>query len=154
MEIRTYREADFDRLVARWHETNQVSFPYLETERRHTLDDARSFFRRRILAECAVFVAEEDGTLLGLIALAGDWIRHLSVFPEHQRRGVGSRLLQTAKDRARRELRLYTFQRNRPARRFYEERGFQAVAFGTSPAPENEPDVEYLWLARPVSAPR
>ena len=149
MEIRSFREADFDRLVARWHETNRVSFPWLETEQRHTLDDARSFFRQSILATCEVWVAEEAGALLGLIALSGsDWIKQLSVFPEHQRRGIGTRLLQHAKDRADSELRLYTLQRNLPARRFYETHGFRAIAFGTSPAPENEPDVQYLWQAR------
>ena len=148
MEIRPFREADFDGLVARWHETNLASFPYLETEQRHTLDDARSFFRRRILADCAVWVAEEAGVLPGLIAIsADDWIRQLSVFPEHQRRGIGTRLLQHAKDTAHSELRLYTLQRNLPARRFYEKHGFRAIAFGTSPAPENEPDVQYLWQA-------
>jgi hypothetical protein len=42
-------------------------------------------------------------------------------------------------------LRLFTFQRNVPARSFYEKYGFRAVRFGVSPAPENEPDVEYRW---------
>ena len=149
MEIRPFREADFDQLVARWHETNRVSFPWLETEQQHTLDDAGSFFRSRLLATCEVWVADAPGTLLGLIALAADnWIRQLSVFPEHQQRGIGTRLLQLAKDRSGSELRLYTLQRNRPARSFYEKHGFRAIAFGISPAPESEPDVQYLWQAQ------
>lgn len=149
MEIRSFREADFDRLVAHWHETNRASFPWLESEQRHTLDDARSFFRQSILATCEVWVAEEPGALLGLIALSGDgWVKQLSVFPKHQRRGIGTRLLQHAKDRADSGLRLYTLQRNLPARRFYEKHGFRAIAFGTSPTPESEPDVQYLWQAR------
>jgi ribosomal protein S18 acetylase RimI-like enzyme len=41
-------------------------------------------------------------------------------------------------------MRLFTFQRNKAARSFYEKFGFRPVAFGISPAPESEPDVEYL----------
>lgn len=147
IEIRPFRDADFDALVARWHETNLASFPDVETEQRHTLDDARGFFRNTLLATSEVWVAEELPALQGLIALSGDWIRQLSVFPECQRRGTGTRLLQHAKDRARSELRLYTLQGNRRAREFYEKRGFRAIAFGTSPAPECLPDVQYLWTA-------
>ena len=36
------------------------------------------------------------------------------------------------------------------ARAFYERRGFRAVAFGRSPAPENEPDVKYAWPVTPA----
>ena len=41
-------------------------------------------------------------------------------------------------------LRLYTFQSNEGARRFYERHGFAAVAFGDgSDNEEREPDVRY-----------
>jgi GNAT superfamily N-acetyltransferase len=66
---------------------------------------------------------------------------------EHQRRGIGSALLSKARERSPQELRLYTFQRNGPARAFYERHGFMRIAFGVSPAPEYEPDVEYRWRA-------
>jgi len=153
LEIRPYRGADFDVLVSRWHETNLATFTYLATEQRHTLDDARAFFRESIVATSEIWVAEEQGKLMGLIALSGNWIRQLSVFPEFQRRGVGTRLLQTTKEMGLSELRLYTLQRNRPARTFYEQRGFRAIAFGTSPPPENEPDVQYLWQSPRPAAP-
>jgi ribosomal protein S18 acetylase RimI-like enzyme len=79
--------------------------------------------------------------------LEARWIRHLAVFPEYQRQGVGTALLGKAQDRSPVELRLFTFQRNVTARAFYERHGFTAVAFGVSPAPELEPDVAYRWTA-------
>jgi putative acetyltransferase len=88
-----------------------------------------------------------SGAPLGLMALRAPWIDQFCVFPEHQRRGIGSTLLSKARECSPRELRLYTFQRNAPARAFYEARGFAPVAFGVSPAPECEPDVEYRWSA-------
>jgi GNAT superfamily N-acetyltransferase len=85
--------------------------------------------------------------MLGMLALQAPWIRHFAIFPEHQRQGIGLVLLQRARELSPAELRLFTFQRNAPARAFYEKHGFVAAAFGISPAPELEPDVEYRWTA-------
>jgi ribosomal protein S18 acetylase RimI-like enzyme len=145
VSIRSYADRDFDRLVARWHETNLVSYPYVDEQQRHTLEDARGFFRDKLLTSSIVWVAEESGELLGMIALDLPWIRQFAVFPEHQRRGVGTALLRKARERSPSELRLFTFQRNDKARAFYEKHGFTVVALGISPAPELEPDVEYRW---------
>jgi ribosomal protein S18 acetylase RimI-like enzyme len=147
--VRRYAERDFDDLVARWHETNLVSYRYVAEHQRHTLDDARGFFRDKVLTSCAVWVAEQSDRLLGMIAVEAPWIRQFAVFPESQRRGVGGALLARARELSPRELRLFTFQSNRTARAFYEKHGFTVVAFGVSPAPELEPDVEYRWVASP-----
>lgn len=150
--VRPFAEADFSELVRRWHETNRASYPYVAEHQRHTLDEAAAFFRGGVLAECEVWVAARSGSLAGVMAIDPPWIRQLSVFPEHQRRGVGTALLAQARAGSPRELRLYTFQRNAPARAFYERHGFTAVAFGASPPPERELDVEYCWT--PVPPPR
>jgi GNAT superfamily N-acetyltransferase len=146
ISVRAYADRDFDDLVARWHETNLVSYRYVEEHQRHTLEGARAFFRSKILPSCAVWVAETMGDLVGLIAIEAPWIRQLTVFPGHQRRGVGTALLGRARECSPAELRLYTFRRNDKARAFYENHGFEVVAFGVSPAPELEPDVEYRWV--------
>ena len=145
--IRAFAERDFDVLVKRWHETNRVSYRYNEVQQRHTLAEARDFFRNKVLPACHVLVATDVERLLGMLALQAAWIRHLAVFPEHQRKGVGTALLQQARELSPRELRLFTFQRNDAARAFYAKHGFTVVAFGVSPAPELEPDVEYRWVA-------
>ena len=94
-----------------------------------------------------MWVAEDSGTLLGTLDLEAPWIRQLTVFPEFQRRGVGTALLRKARECSPVELRLFTFERNDKARAFYEKHGFVPVAFGISPPPEREPDVEYRWVA-------
>jgi len=147
ISIRAYADRDCDDLVARWHETNRVTYRYVAEHQRHTLADARAFFRGKILPSCAVWVAERSEDLVGLIAIDPPWIRQLAVFPEHQRRGVGTALLRRARECSPAEVRLYTFQRNDKARAFYEKHGFHVVALGVSPAPELEPDVEYRWVA-------
>ena len=61
--------------------------------------------------------------------------------------GIGSRLLDVVINEAKLVtpvLRLYAFQCNEAARRFYERHGFTAVAFGDgSGNEEGEPDVRY-----------
>lgn len=145
--VRSYSSHDFDQLVSRWHETNMISYRYVEEHQRHTLDGARDFFRNEVLPTCQIWVADQSGQLLGVLALEIPWIRQLAVFPEYQRRGVGSALLRKACECSPSELRLFTFRRNVAARAFYERHGFSPVVFGISPAPELEPDVEYRWVA-------
>ena len=74
--------------------------------------------------------------------------KKLAVFPEAQHQGIGTLLLRSAREASPDELRLFTFQRNAAARAFYAKLGFSPVAFGISPAPECEPDVELRWVAR------
>lgn len=148
LTIRAFVEDDFDNLVSRWHETNLVSYRYNDVQQKHTLADAQRFFRNHVLPVCRILVAASPGQLLGMLALEAPWIRQFAVFPVHQRHGVGTLLLRHARENSPAELRLYTFQRNAPARAFYEKHGFAAVAFGVSPAPESEPDVEYRWSPR------
>jgi len=146
--IRDFAEADFDELVALWHETNLLSYSYVRAHQEHTLADASLFFRSNVLAECWVWVAESPShRYLGLVALSGSWIRQLAVFAPFQRQGVGSALLQKAREHSPRELQLYTFQRNIAARAFYEHHGFSVVRLGVSPPPEAEPDIEFRWQA-------
>jgi GNAT superfamily N-acetyltransferase len=143
--IRPFAPHEIDVITERWHDTNRACFPYVAEYQRHTLDDDRRFFGEQVVPRCAVWIAEAEGEPVGLIACRAPWIEHLSVFAGWRQRGVGTRLVEVARAHSPRELRAFTFQRNLPARAFYERHGFRAVAFGVSPAPESEPDVEYAW---------
>lgn len=147
VSVRAFEQSDFDELVAQWHTTNRASYTYVAEHQKHTLDDARAFFRHHVLAECSVWVAQAlgDGALLGLIAVSPGWIRQCAVFAGQQRRGIGGLLLRQAQALQPQGLELFTFERNTAARAFYESHGFELVAHGVSPAPECEPDVRYRW---------
>jgi GNAT superfamily N-acetyltransferase len=72
-------------------------------------------------------------------------LRQLELAEMAQGRGVGSALLKVAQNAFDR-LQLWTFQRNRPARRLYEARGFALVRETDGAAnEEREPDALYLW---------
>jgi GNAT superfamily N-acetyltransferase len=99
-----------------------------------------------------VWVAEEDGRLLGFLAIrrsrTNGWetLERLYVDPPEQGRGVGAVLLDQAKALRPEGLYLWVFQKNTGARRFYERHGFRLVKL-TNGADnmEHEPDALYEW---------
>jgi GNAT superfamily N-acetyltransferase len=111
----------------------------------HTSDEDAWFYRERVFATSTVWGAFEDDEMRGVIAFRDDWIEQLYVSPEAQGRGLGTELLDVAKQASER-LQLWTFQRNAQARRFYETRGFVLVEQTDGARnEEKEPDARYLW---------
>ena len=79
------------------------------------------------------------------MAFRPGWIDQLCVLRSAQSGGIGSALLRVAQE-AHDSLSLWTFQRNTPARRFYEARGFRPIRETDGAGnEEKEPDVLYLW---------
>ena len=148
MEVRSPRHRDLEEVIAIWHETRKETHTAIgiEMERGLTLADSRRIFLEHIAPHCRLWVAEKDGTLHGFMAIRGSYIDRMYVRPSVQRCGVGGALLEKARQLSPAGLELHTHQKNRRARNFYEKHGFCAVQFGVSPAPENEPDVQYEWI--------
>ena len=145
MTIRPFHSSDLEPVLLLWRESRRQAFPYVEVQQRYTPEEDRAFFNEVLLPSCNLWVAEIAGEAVGFMALKPGWIEQLFVRVDQQRRGVGSALVRKAKELAEGDLHLFTFQKNHDARAFYERHGFQAICFGTSPPPENEPDVEYQW---------
>ena len=113
--------------------------------RLHTPEQDLAFFSEVVFPKCEIWLTQEAGTVTGFVAFRPEWVDHLYVHPEYQRRGLGSRLLQMAK-RSAGFLRLWTFRCNTAARSFYERQGF-AVERETDGRDndEKQPDVLYVW---------
>lgn len=110
----------------------------------HPPSEDRAYYRTQVFVQCEVWGAV-DGELIGFVAFRDGWIDQFYVLPAWQRRGAGEALLEIAKA-ASPELHLWTFQRNAPARRFYEKRGFTALdETDGSRNEEREPDTLYRW---------
>jgi ribosomal protein S18 acetylase RimI-like enzyme len=114
----------------------------------HDDDDVRAHVAAVVVAQRETWVAVQDGRVVAFMTLHEGVIEHLYVAPEDAGRGHCTALLDLAKRRSPAGLRLFTFQVNTCARRFYEQRGFTALAFsdGTDNE-EREPDVLYGWPA-------
>jgi len=133
--------------IARLHRSAlRAAMPWLPEL--HTPAQDLAFFRDRVLETCRVVVAgigEGADEPCGFIGFRPGWIDHLYVHPDHQGRGFGTALTGTAQA-AFPELRLWVFQRNLAARRFYAARGFvlERETDG-SLNEEKEPDVVMRW---------
>jgi putative acetyltransferase len=115
---------------------------------RHTPEEDREFFRRRVFRICEVWGALSGSDLAGIVAFRSGWVDALYVLPQAQGMGIGSRLLGVAQT-AFADLQLWTFQRNALARRFYEARGFRLLKETDGrDNEEKEPDCLYSWTGR------
>src|SRR5512133_1166927 len=115
-------------------------------------DDEGGYFASHIVEDCELWVAEQDGALRGILVLDGDVVDQLYVDPGLTGRGIGAALLAVAKRERPQGLRLWAFQSNTGAQRFYERHGFVEVR--RTDGRDNEeraPDVLYAY--RTVAAP-
>lgn len=126
--------------------TRRECLPYLPQDL-HTDEETRGFIAGHVVGELETWVAEAGGCIVGFAALREKWLDHLYVLPEFHGRGVGSALLARAKERLPGGFFLWTFQKNLPARAFYEARGLTLVTeTDGADNEEREPDALYLWL--------
>jgi GNAT superfamily N-acetyltransferase len=112
----------------------------------HSDDEVRGWVAEHLLPETETWVAEHEGAVVAFCSLRDGWLDQLYVAPGHTGRGIGSRLVEMAKERQPAGLQLWTFQVNGGARRFYERHGFRAVEMTDgSGNEERQPDVRYAW---------
>lgn len=145
MKARSFQPGDVSQVVALWHASKREAFAYVAVQQAYTLDDDREYFEGSVIERCQIWVAESEAKIVGFLALEGDLIDLLFVKPGWQKQGVGTALLTVAREQRPAGLRAYTFQKNIAGRSFFEKHGFEIVRAGLSPAPENEPDFEYVW---------
>ena len=139
--LRAARQGDAE-VVADLHIASRSLLDFLPSL--HSAEETRAFFAG-VLAEQRVTLAVEGDRLLGFLAEMPGWIHHLYVDPARIGQGIGSALLRDAQLRQR-SLRLWCFQKNGLARRFYEHHGFRPAEFSDGAHnEEREPDVLYLW---------
>jgi GNAT superfamily N-acetyltransferase len=118
-----------------------------KVKRVHSDEEIHTWMRDVVFPRRSIRIAQIGDEIVGFAARDGAWLEHLYIKPGWTGKGVGSELLAVIIAEARMVtpiLRLYTFQSNAGARRFYERHGFTAVALGDgSTNEENEPDVRY-----------
>ncbi len=121
----------------------------------HSLAEDRRWMQD-VFAHQLVLVAElapsEDdrvtGGIVGLLSMSDGTVHNLYIRPGYQGRGIGHRLLETAKTCSGGRLRLWVFEPNAGAIRFYERHGF--VTERRTDGRDNEeqvPDRLMAWQA-------
>ena len=114
----------------------------------HSEAQALDWARESLIPSGGVTVATLHDHVVGVLAVSradgANWIDQLYVHPEHCGHGIGSQLLAVALSSLARPIRLYTFQQNDGARRFYERHGFLPIRWRDGADNEERcPDVLY-----------
>lgn len=144
--LRPGTAADAPRVASLLIDTRAAFMPYAPSA--HPEEELREWARSRLLPSGGVVVAEIDGTVVAAmhteLADAASWITQMAVDPALVGHGIGSVLLAHALRTLPPPIRLYTFQANARARRFYERHGFSAIEFTDGQSNEERcPDVLY-----------
>jgi ribosomal protein S18 acetylase RimI-like enzyme len=105
--------------------------------------------RQVVFPQQTVLVAEIKREIVGYASLEGKELTNLYVHPNYQVRGVGTALLARVQATASEGLRLWTFQQNEGAVRFYERHGFHNVR--TTGGSENEERWPACLMSWPTS---
>jgi 8-oxo-dGTP pyrophosphatase MutT (NUDIX family) len=90
----------------------------------HDEPDVRRWFADAVIGHLDTWVADLDGTIVGLMALSPGWIEQLYLDPAWIGRGLGDEFMRVAVERQPGGLQLWAFQANEPAHRFYARHGF------------------------------
>jgi GNAT superfamily N-acetyltransferase len=143
--IRRATPEDDDELAATFTASFETLLTFLPNL--HTPEEHRHFITEIVPADHDMWVAEEEGRVVGLAAVGKDTLGHLYVHPDYHGRGIGSALLDKTKELRPEGFTLWTFPQNVQACGFYERRGLRAIRRGDgSGNEEGVPDVQYEWL--------
>jgi GNAT superfamily N-acetyltransferase len=148
IEVRIATAADADAVTEVYLASRKRLLSYAPLA--HSDEEVRCWMSDVLIPQGGAHVAVEGSVIVGMMALSRDdvygWIDQLYLHPEAVGRGIGSRLLEKAKAELKPPIRLYTFQANQGARRFYERHGFKPIAFTDGSGNEEGcPDVLYEW---------
>ena len=126
-----------------WRESKEQALGIKEV---HSVEDHLHFLTEILPQEYCIYFAinRKNNEVVGLIACNESFVSQLYVHIDFQNKGVGTLLLQIAKNASSGSLQLRTFQSNPGAQAFYERHGFEVVGSGCDNE-EQLPDLLYEW---------
>jgi GNAT superfamily N-acetyltransferase len=137
--------ADAEAVTALMIAARRATMPGLAEPRSEA--EVHAWMRDVVLPSRSVLIAQHGDAIVGFAARNRDWLDALYVKPGWTGQGIGQRLLDAMLAEAAAcgpVMRLYAFQRNAGARRFYERNKFVAIEFTDGETnEEREPDVLY-----------
>lgn len=144
LEIRRASATESDEaalLMIRSRHANASTIPHLT----HSNDEVLEWFENVVMATQQVWVGTHEQVVVGTLVLTTGWIEQLYVDPQWMNQGVGTVLLDRAKQESPDGLELWTFESNVGAQRFYERHGFIEVGRTDGDNEEGAPDIRFRW---------
>lgn len=112
----------------------------------HPLEDQLRALEEKVVPRNRVLLVLDTGTsaVIGFLAYTSETVSDLYVHIDYQNKGIGSMLLDIAKNNSSGVLRLFTFEKNTRAQQFYERHGFKIIRRGFEEFWQLA-DIEYEW---------
>jgi putative acetyltransferase len=119
--IRAYQDIDLDDVVSIWYEASKIAHSFIPEA---TLTAQKEVVVNTYIPMAKIWVAEEDGAIVGFIALLDNLIGGLFVSPKSQGKGYGTQLIAYTKSIIKDSLLVEVFKENYKAQQFYKKCGF------------------------------
>jgi ribosomal protein S18 acetylase RimI-like enzyme len=150
VRIRACRPTDAPAVADAFLTSRATCLPWLPKV--HADADVRAWIAKVLVVRPEVWVAEFEDRVVGFAALRDDHVDHLYVHPQFHNRGIGTALLRHVMNHRPNGLKLWVFQQNAQARRFYERHGF-VLLHETDGATNEErtPDALYGWTPQSLA---
>ena len=128
--LRPFSPPDLAELLDAWYEASLIAHSFLPEE---FFDKEREQIAHNWIPTADVTVFEDEGRVVGFVAMVDNEVGGLFVHPDFQRRGIGRALLDSVR-KSRPYLELDVFAANEIGLRFYRAYGFDFVDRHTSEA--------------------
>jgi putative acetyltransferase len=132
MEIRDSLSSDLPLLLDIWQRSVRATHTFLTD---WDIESLLPIVRDQVLPTLKTWVlCDDESAPIGFMGVGDDTIEALFIAPEHFRRRGGTMLVQFAKSRLMRPLRVDVNEQNPDAVIFYQSSGFQVIGRSTSDA--------------------
>lgn len=142
--IRDFKETDIEQIMNIWLNTNIKVHHFINSS--YWIDSYSTV--KKMLPQATIYVYESDNQIQGFLGLNGDYIEGIFVDAEYQSKGIGSQLLNYAKERYSKLL-LNVYKRNERAVTFYLREGF-AILTEQIEEETKESDLTMVWNAQKI----
>jgi ribosomal protein S18 acetylase RimI-like enzyme len=139
---RYYVEADLDEVVALWYRSWTKAFSDLKHPQ--SFEQWKVRFQNDYANNAEIWIAEISNKIVGFVIIVDNEIAQIFVDVDIQRKGIGTILINKAKQISAKGLKLTTLQQNIHAHHFYEKHGFLVGKMGMNPI-NGHPNIEYFW---------
>ncbi|MEM7103735.1 MAG: N-acetyltransferase [Bacteroidota bacterium] len=122
--IREYQSADLESLLNTWYQASLVAHPFLEDA---FLQKEKQMIQDVYIPNTKTWVYEDEGIVVGFIAMMDNEVGAIFVMPNKQGRGIGSQLMNWAAQ-MHSTLEVEVFEKNKIGRGFYKRYGFRFLS--------------------------
>jgi putative acetyltransferase len=145
LNIRPYQPQDLEPTVELWYRTWCQTFPHLQHPQPYSQWQKR--FRDDFVIRGSIWIAEINNHIIGFVVVISSEheLKQIFIDPNYQNQGIGSVLINKAKEICPFMLKLTVLQQNQKACRFYEKHGFTAGKLSINKV-NGQPCIEYSWF--------